>query len=119
MVARKKTKETSNPKPKTRPRAKAKPNAKAKSHSIKRVSHKNEVKIELSPLREEPVARQENVVCIVKVRKPGYVPEGFSVRTWIDDTLFTADCSRLDLKNAATDPNVESISPAERVRQIG
>ena len=113
MVATKKSKRTT----KAKPKAKAK--AKAKAHSIKRVTHKEQNKIELSPLRETPATRQENLVCIVKVRKPGYVPDGFTVRTWIDDTLYTADCTRMDLQNAATDPNVESISPAERVRQIG
>lgn len=114
MVATKKTKKT------TKAKAKPKAKAKAKSHSITRVSHSEESKIELSPLRKAPaVAQHENVVCIVKVRKPGYVPDGFTVRTWIDDTLYTADCTGIDLENASKDPNVESISPAERVRQIG
>lgn len=114
MVATKKTKKTAK---KT---TKAKAKAKSTSHTIKRVSHPEGGKIELSPLRKPPeVTRQENVVCIVKVRKPGYVPDGFTVRTWIDDTLYTADCTGVDLQNASTDPNVESISPAERVRQIG
>lgn len=114
MVATKKAKKPAKKKPK------AKAKAKATSHSIKRVSHPKEGKIELSPLRKAPeLARQENVVCIVKVRKPGYVPDGFTVRTWIDDTLYTADCTGVDLQNASQDPNIESISPAERVRQIG
>jgi len=128
MVATKKTRKTTKKttKPKAKPKANApkakapKAKAKDKSHTLKRVSHDEEGKIELSPLRKAPaVAQQENVVCIVKVRKPRYVPDGFSVRTWIDDTLYTADCTGIDLQNASKDPNVESISPAERVRQIG
>ena len=93
-----------------------KPKAKTK---LKRVQHDESARIELSPLRGTQPAEQQNVVCIVKVRKPGYVPDGFTVRTWIDDTLYTADCTGVDLQKASKDPNVESISPAERVRQIG
>ena len=57
--------------------------------------------------------------CIVKVRKPNYVPDGFEVRTRIDDTLFTADCTGAELRAAANDPNVESIAPSKRIRHIG
>ena len=46
---------------------------------------------------------------IVKVSRPGYVPEGFDVRVRVDDLLFTAEASERDLRAAAADPNVESV----------
>jgi len=46
---------------------------------------------------------------IVKVRKPGYVPEGFQVRSRIDDIIFTAEASEAALAAAEDDPEVESV----------
>jgi hypothetical protein len=53
---------------------------------------------------------------IVKVKEPGYVPEGFEVRARVDDILFTADATESALASAAQDPNVESIEHTRRLR---
>ncbi len=53
---------------------------------------------------------------IVKVRKRGYVPAGFDVRTRVDDLLFTAEASEADLVTAGADPDVESIERGRRLR---
>ncbi|WP_448624377.1 hypothetical protein [Geodermatophilus sp. URMC 64] len=57
--------------------------------------------------RNAPGAGRSRV--IVKVRKPGYVPEGFALRTRVDDLMFTADAGEADLASAAADPDVESV----------
>ncbi|MGH9223309.1 MAG: hypothetical protein ACRD2W_05895 [Acidimicrobiales bacterium] len=52
---------------------------------------------------------------IVKARTPGYVPPGFTVRTRIDDIMFTADASADAVASAGSDPDVESVARAERL----
>jgi hypothetical protein len=63
----------------------------------------------------KPVADSKPV--IVKVTEPGYVPDGFTVRTRIDDMMFTADADPADVAAASADPNVESVEGARRLRQ--
>jgi len=60
-----------------------------------------------------PSAKVQRV--IVKVRETGYVPDGFDVRTRIDDLLFTAEASPSAVKAASVDPAVETISAARRL----
>ncbi|HZM78829.1 MAG TPA: hypothetical protein VFC19_24135 [Candidatus Limnocylindrales bacterium] len=57
----------------------------------------------------------DSVRVIVKVRNPGYVPEGFEVRSRIDDIMFTAEASEAALTAAAGDPQVKSV---ERARPL-
>lgn len=52
---------------------------------------------------------------IVKVRRAGYVPAGFAVRSRVDELLFTADASEADLLAASVDPDVESVERARRL----
>ncbi len=52
---------------------------------------------------------------IVKVNETGYVPDGFHVRSRIDDLFFTAEASPSAVKAASGDPAVESISEARRL----
>jgi hypothetical protein len=48
---------------------------------------------------------------IVKSRKSGYVPKGFTVRVRINEFFFTADCESPDaLARARKDPDIESIA---------
>jgi hypothetical protein len=65
----------------------------------------------------EPFGDAEVEPVIVKVTRPGYVPDGFTVRTRIDEILFTADADPVDVAAAGTDPNVESIDHSRRLRQ--
>jgi hypothetical protein len=53
---------------------------------------------------------------IVKVRKPGYVPDGFTLRTRVDDLLFTAEAREADVTAAAADPDVESVERGRALR---
>lgn len=53
---------------------------------------------------------------IVKVREPGYVPEGFRLRTRVDDLLFTADAAEAAVAVASADPHVESIERGATLR---
>lgn len=62
---------------------------------------------------------QEKVTLIVKVNEPNYVPEGFKVRSRVDEQMFTAECSSDDLAAARRDPHVVSLAPARQLRQIG
>ncbi len=52
---------------------------------------------------------------IVKVHRSGYVPPGFTVRTRIDDTLYTAEAAEPDVASARDDPQVVSVESARRV----
>src|SRR5215218_7123705 len=52
---------------------------------------------------------------IVKVNETGYVPDGFHVRSRIDDLFFTAEASPSAVEAASGDPAVESISEARRL----
>ena len=55
---------------------------------------------------------------IVKVRTPGYVPDGFELRTRIDDIMFTADATEAALGEAREDPEVESVERARPLRPL-
>jgi len=52
---------------------------------------------------------------IVKVRRPGYVPDGFRVRSRVDDVLFTAEAPRSTLRGAEDDPDIESLEYPRRL----
>lgn len=52
---------------------------------------------------------------IVKVRQANYVPDGFDVRTRIDELMFTAEADPQAARAASDDPVVESISRARRL----
>ena len=56
-----------------------------------------------------PDAAAEPTRVIVKVCRPGYVPEGFTVRTRVDDVLFTAEAPAAVVLAARDDPEVEAI----------
>ncbi|QBR92914.1 hypothetical protein [Nocardioides euryhalodurans] len=56
-----------------------------------------------------PDADAEPTRVIVKVCRPGYVPEGFTVRARVDDVLFTAEASASAVLAARDDPEVEAI----------
>lgn len=63
-------------------------------------------------------APDERVTTVVKTRLPNYVPPGFQVRARIDEYMFTAECTQKDLEAAAADTNIESLSPARKLRLI-
>lgn len=68
------------------------------------------------PAAKKPSALAPKVQrVIVKVTETGYVPDGFHVRSRIDDLFFTAEASPGALQAASADPAVESISEARRV----
>ncbi|ONI84830.1 hypothetical protein ALI22I_30560 [Saccharothrix sp. ALI-22-I] len=71
------------------------------------------------PLRFEPAGEPQRASAprrvIVKVRKPGYVPPGFTVRKRIDDTLFTAEAAESALAAAADDPDVHFVEGSRRL----
>jgi hypothetical protein len=50
---------------------------------------------------------------------PNYMPSGFTVRSRIDEYLFTADCTGADLRAAQGDLKVQSIAPSKRLRLTG
>ncbi len=73
----------------------------------------------LSMLGVTPVGAKSDAAVILKVSKPGYVPPGFTVRSRIDEILFTAIGNAAAIEAARHDAAVESISPATTLRQIG
>jgi hypothetical protein len=54
---------------------------------------------------------------IVKVTRPGYVPDGFTVRSRVDDVLFTAEARPDAIRAAMDDPAVESIAHPRRLHR--
>ena len=64
------------------------------------------------------ISGNEKISLIVKVKKPGYVPEGFNVRTRISEYLFTADSYPSMLHIHEHNRNIESISPSARSQMI-
>ncbi|MDT7785973.1 MAG: hypothetical protein QOF58_4392 [Pseudonocardiales bacterium] len=54
---------------------------------------------------------------VVKVRTPGYVPPGFTVRARIDDELYTADASEVQVAAALKDPQVISVEHGRRLHE--
>lgn len=54
---------------------------------------------------------------VVKVRAPGYVPPGFTVRARIDDELYTADASEVQVAAALKDPQVISVERGRRLHE--
>jgi hypothetical protein len=73
-------------------------------------------KTEFSSMRKFGLSDDENTSVIIKVKKAGYVPPGFTVRTRIDAFMFTADASGANLRAAQEDPEVESISLSKKLQ---
>ena len=68
------------------------------------------------PAADDPSSLAPNVQrVIVKVNETGYVPDGFHIRSRIDDLFFTAEASPSAVRAASDDPAVESISEARRL----
>lgn len=61
----------------------------------------------------------EGAVCaIIKVNAEGYVPKGVTVRSKIDETMFTAEFATRLLDKLDRDSNVESVAVSRRLRII-
>jgi len=60
----------------------------------------------------------EPVSVIVKVREPRYVPAGVTVRSRIDDEMFTASCRAGQLRELEKDARVESVALAQRLPRV-
>jgi hypothetical protein len=58
------------------------------------------------------------VQAIIKVNEHGYVPEGVTVRSQIDGTMFTAEFGAQLLKKLDRDANVKSVAVSRRLRII-
>lgn len=58
------------------------------------------------------------VEAIIKVNETGYVPEGVTVRSQIDGTMFTAEFGARLLKALDRDSNVKSVAISRRLRII-
>jgi hypothetical protein len=71
---------------------------------------------EVSAARPRTSEANGRIRVIVKVRKPGYVPEGFMLRTRVDDLLFTAEARDADVVTASADPDVESVERGAPLR---
>ena len=84
----------------------------------------NEPSFEHAPLTETVTERaygrrlpgETLVTAIVKVRKSGYVPPGLTVRSRIDEEIFTASGTATAIDAAGRDPEVVDVSPAKRLR---
>jgi hypothetical protein len=67
-----------------------------------------------------PAGDEKTVVhIIVKTRAPDYVPPGVAARSRIDATMFTAEAPAALLATLDADPEIVSVSPATKLRQIG
>lgn len=61
-------------------------------------------------LMNRPDPDEEDVFdCIMRVDKPGYIPEGVTVRTAINDQMFTATLQAKMLPRLDEDPDVVSM----------
>lgn len=60
----------------------------------------------------------EKLALIVKVKEPGYVPEGFQVRTRINEYLFTAEGAPAAVQSNRHNDAIESISINEPLQMI-
>jgi hypothetical protein len=58
------------------------------------------------------------VQAIVKVRKAGYVPPAVTLRTRIDEHLFTADVPASELPKLERNPQVVSVATNKKLRII-
>jgi hypothetical protein len=60
--------------------------------------------------RQASVDDDAQISAIVKVRRPNYVPPGLTVRSRIDDLMFTASGRAGALRHLDDDPDVESVA---------
>ena len=58
------------------------------------------------------------VSAIVKVREAHYVPAGLTLRSRIDDKIFTATCRAAALRDLDRDPLVESVALTQKLRSL-
>lgn len=63
-------------------------------------------------------ASEGKVSVIVKVKTPGYVPEGFDVRSRINDYIFTADSSLGAVQSHEHNDDIVSISESDHSEMI-
>jgi hypothetical protein len=66
----------------------------------------------------DAIPDDEPVSAIVKVREPNYVPSGVTVRSRIDETMFTTSCRAGQLRALESDPRVESVALAKRLPNV-
>jgi len=64
------------------------------------------------------LADDAEVSAIVKVRQPNYVPAGLTVRSRIDDKMFTVTCRAAALRDLDQDPLVESVALTQKLRSL-
>ena len=67
-------------------------------------------------LDEEPTAG--SVKAIVRVKEPGYVPEGVRVRARIDDQMFTAEMPADRVRALREDARVQSVEVSKPLPKI-
>ena len=65
---------------------------------------------------EEPSG--EPVKAIVRVKEPGYVPEGVQVRARIDDQMFTAEMPASRVRALREDARVQSVEVSKLLPKI-
>jgi hypothetical protein len=67
---------------------------------------------------DDPVADEHTPQrVVVKVRTPGYLPPGFTLRAKIDDELYTADANEEQVAAALNDPQVISVERGRRLHK--
>jgi hypothetical protein len=70
-------------------------------------------KLEPNNIRGHGVEADRVVTAIVKVKRANYHPDSLSVRSQIDNWLFTAEFQAKNLRELESDPLVEAISLAK------
>ncbi len=63
--------------------------------------------------------QEGRVRAIILVRTPGYVPPGVTVRSRIDETMFTGELDSAGLDAVISDAEVISVSQATPMRLVG
>lgn len=85
---------------------------------LKSVSKKQLSKVSGDLGFEAAPGQRDTVRAIIKVNRPGYVPEGIKVRSKIDDEMFTAEFGAFLLETLEDDDGVMSVAVSKRLRMI-
>jgi hypothetical protein len=75
-------------------------------------------KLKIHDVSREAFAPEQNLLAILKVHEPGYVPPGVRVRSRIDEHMFTAEFPAAVLEAIRADARVAAVELSKTLQRI-
>lgn len=79
------------------------------------ISKNDRKRVQIPILRDAKLKPSDEVEIAVEVKEPHYIPKNVTVRSWIDDNLFTGKITRKMLEELDKDVVVRSVQVGQRL----